>query len=214
VAAQEIEVPIEDVCSGSGADDDLVALYFATDLTGYGWFFRKQAYVNVGFGQYEGECVRHAVDRFVHFLADRGMVRRDAAWRWKGHAYRLSSDRRSRLVDDHVMLIGDAAGLAYRESGEGIRPAVESGLLAAATIVEANGRFDREQLTRYERRLDERFGASASASSAAASSALKRLASRLSVTLAPRLVDSPWLVRHVMLDRWFLHAAQPALAAC
>jgi flavin-dependent dehydrogenase len=29
-----------------------------------------------------------------------------------------------------VLLIGDAAGLAYPESGEGIRPAVESGLIA------------------------------------------------------------------------------------
>ena len=31
-----------------------------------------------------------------------------------------------------MLLIGDAAGLAYPESGEGIRPAIESGRLAAA----------------------------------------------------------------------------------
>jgi flavin-dependent dehydrogenase len=38
-----------------------------------------------------------------------------------------------------VVLIGDAAGLAYAQSGEGIRPAIESGLLAAGAIVAAGG---------------------------------------------------------------------------
>ena len=42
-----------------------------------------------------------------------------------------------------MLLVGDAAGLAYPQSGEGIRPAIESGLLAAATIVEADGDYTR-----------------------------------------------------------------------
>ena len=40
-----------------------------------------------------------------------------------------------------VLLIGDAAGLAYKQSGEGIRPAIESGLLAAQAILAAQGRL-------------------------------------------------------------------------
>ena len=31
--------------------------------------------------------------------------------------------------------VGDAAGLAYPQSGEGIRPAVESGLMAATVVL-------------------------------------------------------------------------------
>ncbi len=34
----------------------------------------------------------------------------------------------------------------------------------------------------------------------------------LEQALALRLLDRPWFVRHVLLDRWFLHAQEPALA--
>ena len=51
----------------------------------------------------------------------------------------LAPGRRPVTVGDGVMLVGDAAGLAYPQSGEGIRPAVESGLLAASAIVGAGG---------------------------------------------------------------------------
>jgi flavin-dependent dehydrogenase len=48
-----------------------------------------------------------------------------------------------------MMLIGDSAGLSYPQSGEGIRPAVESGLLAADTIIAADGNYDSEHLEPY-----------------------------------------------------------------
>ena len=47
------------------------------------------------------------------------------------------------LVDDGVLWIGDAAGLAYAESGEGIRPGVESGIMAARVIAAAAGDYAR-----------------------------------------------------------------------
>jgi len=50
------------------------------------------------------------------------------------------------------MLIGDAAGLAYPQSGEGIRTAVESGVLAAETILSAKGNFRKERLVPYAER--------------------------------------------------------------
>jgi hypothetical protein len=30
--------------------------------------------------------------------------------------------------------------------------------------------------------------------------------------LSPWMLRAPWIVRHLVLDRWFLHADQPALA--
>ena len=57
------------------------------------------------------------------------------------------------------MLIGDAAGLAYPQSGEGIRPAIESGLLAAETIIAANGDYSRAHLESYADSFHARFGA-------------------------------------------------------
>jgi hypothetical protein len=40
-------------------------------------------------------------------------------------AYRVGGSVPPRTTDDGVLLIGDAAELAYPQSGEGIRPAVE-----------------------------------------------------------------------------------------
>ena len=62
------------------------------------------------------------------------------------------------LVGEAALLIGDAAGLAYPRSGEGIRPAVESGMLAALTLIEADGCYDRDHLDVYAQRVTARFG--------------------------------------------------------
>ena len=57
-----------------------------------------------------------------------------------------------------MLLIGDSAGLAYPQSGEGIRPAVESALLAAQVILDCQGDYRRENLLPYVDRLEARFG--------------------------------------------------------
>ena len=56
------------------------------------------------------------------------------------------------------MLAGDAAGLAYPQSGEGILPPIQSGLMAASTSVEAKGRYSRDRLEPYARQVQRRFG--------------------------------------------------------
>jgi flavin-dependent dehydrogenase len=105
------------------------------------------------------------------------------------------------------MLLGDAAGLAYPQSGEGIRPAIESGLIAASAIVGAQGDYRRERLTPYARKLHRRFG----------NGSAMRLLSRLLPAGAPAalgvlLLGREWFVRRVVLDRWFLHAGAAPLA--
>jgi flavin-dependent dehydrogenase len=58
------------------------------------------------------------------------------------------------IVDrDGALLVGDAAGVARVRSGEGIRAAVESGLLAASTILRARGEYTHDRLGVYEARL-------------------------------------------------------------
>ena len=105
-----------------------------------------------------------------------------------------------------MLLAGDAAGLAYPQSGEGIRPAIESGLLAAVTIIEAGGRYTRNRLQPYEDRLQARFG------TGPVSRALTGILPAGVVTSAARrLLAMPAFVRHVVLDRWFLHAREAAL---
>jgi flavin-dependent dehydrogenase len=112
------------------------------------------------------------------------------------------------LLDDGVVLVGDAAGLAYTESGEGIRPAIESGLLAAGVILDAAGDYRRQRLARYEQLIRRRFGRRGGHRRRGGLPA-----SRLREFLSGRLLANRWFVRRVVLEKWFLHAGQPSLAS-
>jgi flavin-dependent dehydrogenase len=104
------------------------------------------------------------------------------------------------------MIIGDAVGLAYAQSGEGIRPAVESGLLAAQVAIEARGKYRREHLQRYEHAMQRRFGDRPGQRDDASV-----LPAGLRASIARSLMRNHWFAKHVLLSRWFLHANQPAL---
>jgi len=207
IAAQEVEFAIDPRDSNAFAIDEAAPeLYFCQDLKGYGWCFRKQGFMNVGFGRIDAHALPKQTMEFVQFLRRTHRILADVEWRWRGHAYLLAGETGRTPVDEGVMLIGDAAGLAYPQSGEGIRPAIESGLMAATTIVRAAGSYTRSHLEPYTADLWRRFG----------SSRLSRLLSDgvpqgMSIALARTLLESPWFVRHFVIDRWFLHAQQPAL---
>ena len=208
VAAQEVEFAVGDGDASSyPVHPEQPELYFSPDLAGYGWCFRKQGHLNVGFGRLDARGLPSATAEFVEFLKARRRIPKKASWRWRGHAYLIAAPTGRRIVDDGVILIGDAAGLAYPQSGEGIRPAIESGLMAASAISSAAGRYTRDQLDPYERHLRKRFGVSR----------LARLLSHVvpdnvAVGLAPRLLEAPWFVRRVLIHRWFLHAHEPGIA--
>jgi flavin-dependent dehydrogenase len=205
VAAQEAEFELGDEALRSGAyrtDPERPELYFSPDFRGYGWCFRKGAVVNIGFGSLVTRGVARAVEAFAAFLRGIGRVPGGATFDWRGHAYRLYESAPRRVVGDGVLLVGDAAALAYPESGEGIRPAVESGLLAAATIVRAGGGT---ALDAYDARLRARFGAARDRGVRAA------LPPGVVAAVGRELIRLPWFVRRVVLNRWFLRAGDRPL---
>jgi geranylgeranyl reductase family protein len=207
IVAQEAEFAID---SGEGEafaiERERPELYFCRDLKGYGWCFRKQDYLNVGLGRLDRHGLPKATAEFVAFLKTRGRLSSRTAWRWRGHAYSPYDSPHRRIVDAGVVLVGDAAGLAYPQSGEGIRPAIESGLLAAATIVEADGQYGKSRLEPYQERCHTRFGIGS------LSRALPRiLPAGFGTVVAGRLLGMPAFVQHVVLNRWFLRAHEPAL---
>jgi flavin-dependent dehydrogenase len=185
---------------------DIPELYFCKDLKGYGWCFRKQGYVNIGLGRADHHQLPKVTAELVEFLERRRKIPPARSWRWRGHAYLLHGGSR-RAVGDGVVLIGDAAGLAYPKSGEGIRPAIESGLFAASTILAADGHYSREQLEPYENSLAARLGGGWRADALSSVIAARALA-----PVAGFLLQVPGFVRHVALERWFLHADVPPLA--
>jgi flavin-dependent dehydrogenase len=83
------------------------------------------------------------LDRFAASMEGAGKFKLERPRRFSGHAYFLFGHSRRQIVDDRVMLIGDSAGLAFAQSGEGIRPAVESGLMAAEVLQAARGHYNR-----------------------------------------------------------------------
>lgn len=212
VAAQEIEfkAAADDLARGS-VEPEVPELFFCDDMQGYGWCFRKGNFLNIGLGRLDTRQLTRHVSQFADFLRDRGKVRCDIPARFHGHAYQLYERVVPKLTDDGVLLIGDAAGFAYAHSGEGIRPAIESGLIAAEVIlaVVAQGiqaDFSVPHLEPYRLRIKERFGAPQS------TGPTDWMPAPVLNFLAARLFASRWFSRHVLLDRWFLHAAEPAMA--
>jgi len=207
VVAQEAEFPID-------ADDrrswtiasEIPELYFCGDLRGYGWCLRKGDYVNIGLGRLDRQSLPAASADFAEFLRVRGRIPRSASWRWRGHAYLVSDPPRRRIVDEGVLLAGDAAGLAYPQSGEGIRPAIESGLIAASAILGGDGIYTRERLETYEQRLRARFDLGNR----------RPLMARLippwvAIRSLPWLLGNRLVTRRLVLDRWFLHRSEAPL---
>jgi menaquinone-9 beta-reductase len=198
VTAQEIELAMTpEEAQACPVAPGRPELFFCDDVKGYGWIFRKEHVLNIGLGRED----RHGLPAHIQsFIAEHVLpraVRLPERIRWKGHAYLVRDRSARRLVDEGVLLIGDAAGLAYTCSGEGIRPAIESALLAATTIVETRGHYDAPRLAAYVDRLNARFPRQTN-------TLLGLLPTSVVTRLAQWLFGRPWFVNRVVVDGCFL----------
>lgn len=113
-------------------------IYVEPDLRGYGWYFPKGDFLNIGVGCTgggDGSLPRRR-DALVRALRDGGRLPRGIEIEpFKGHAYAVRRQAPRRLSGPRFCLVGDAAGLARDLSGEGIGPAIRSGRLAADAVV-------------------------------------------------------------------------------
>lgn len=201
VVAQEIEFEMDArQAAGCKIQSEVPELYFCRDLQGYAWCFRKNNFLNIGLGRLDQHALSEHVGHFIEWLRDAGKLTFDLPRRLSGHAYLLYGCSKRKLVDDSVLLIGDAAGLAYMQSGEGIRPAVESGLLAAKAIKAANGKYRRERLNTYQEVLAARFGDGNSWGSRITRS----LPHGVRNGLARVLLKNKSFCRSVVVEKWFL----------
>jgi menaquinone-9 beta-reductase len=206
IAAQELEVEMDgEQCGRCAVAPDLAELYFCTDLEGYGWCVRKGNFINVGLGRTDSRRLPEAVKAFWDWLLESGRIPAGLVPKFKGHAYLLYGESRRPLLGEQAVLIGDAAGLAYDFSGEGIRPAVESGLLAAGAIARGLAAGRLVQFEEYAAQVAQRFGTRRPAPRRnAVLAGLRRLAGRL-------LVRNARFARQVILEQNFLHRDTPAL---
>jgi flavin-dependent dehydrogenase len=129
-------------------------LWFLQDrLPGYAWYVPKaDGYVNVGVGgkvetlRKNGDSLKRHWDGLVERLAGESLVT-GREFNPRGHSYRLRGSH-TLLGNGRVYLVGDAAGLATVDMGEGIGPAIQSGILAAETIL-AGGEYRVDTIPRY-----------------------------------------------------------------
>ena len=134
-------------------------LYVEPDLKGYGWYFPKDDVLNIGIGVVSGPGANlpRRRDALVASLRASGHLPADLPIEpFRGHAYVVRRRAPRRLAGPGFCLIGDAAGLARDLSGEGIGPAIRSGLWAA-DAVEAHVRRG-SSLDTYADRIVRRYG--------------------------------------------------------
>jgi len=208
VVAQEIEFEMDTAqAASSKITGDLPELFFCRDMRGYGWIFRKDNFLNVGLGRTDNhEISRHVTD-FVGYLKKTRAVEVPGNG-ISGHAYGLFGHSQRTILGDGILLIGDAAGLAYPESGEGIRPAIESGLIAAHVILFASGDYRTRRLRMYPELLTARLHRERSRLDTLS----KLLPHAMREMLGRQLLRSHSFCRNVVIDRWFLRVAEQRLA--
>ena len=206
VAAKEVEFEMTpEQARACEARGDTPELWFCRDLKGYAWVFRKGSYLNIGLGREDNHRLSDHLEAFVEEMKQSGRIPSDLPGRFKGHAYLLYAHANRPLVDDGVLLIGDAAGLAYTQSGEGIRPAIESALMAA-NVIKAATDYSALSLQSYGERIAERVGTRATDQEPGF-----EVPDWLKQPIASTLMRSHWFTRKVVTEKWFLHQEVPPL---
>ncbi len=207
VAAKEVEFEMTpEQARQCQAQGDTPELWFCRDLKGYAWIFRKGNYLNIGLGREDNHKLSEHLQAFVDDMKAAGRIPSDLPGRFKGHAYLLYAHADRPLVDDGVLLIGDAAGLAYTQSGEGIRPGIESALMAAQ-VLRSTDDYSAAALQAYGEAVARRFG-----NRALDTEEGWQVPQWLKMPLASALMRSHWFTRKVVTERWFLHQQLPPLA--
>jgi len=207
VTAQEIEFEMTAVqVTQCTIEKDIPELFFTPDLKGYGWVFRKGDFLNIGLGREDKHKLSGHVARFCQYLKQQGKIPQDTPEKMMGHAYLLYHHSVRNMIRDNVLLIGDAAGLAYPKSGEGIRPAVESAMLAARVIRQCDGDYQATALQPYNQLMEQQFGPRQSGPDL-----VERLPLPVKQIFASQLMKTHWFTKNVVTDKWFLRSGEAPL---
>ena len=211
VVAQEVEFEMNaQQKQNCQVQEEVPELFFTPDLMGYGWVFRKGDYLNIGLGREDKNKLSGHVKAFCDYLIAERKIPADIPAKYNGHAYLLYNHAVRDMTADSVMLIGDAAGLAYPQSGEGIRPAIESAMLAADVIRDCvgDGDFSKQKLQAYDDAMEQRFG-----KRLPGPDPMERLPMFVKRIFASQLMKTHWFTKNIVTDKWFLQTHQTPMPA-
>ena len=134
IAATELEFPF------AWHDPRCHLWFFDHGLPGYAWYVPKAGgWLNLGVGalseplRQRGQNLHEHWERLVTRLGRLGMID-DRPLTAAGYSYFLR-ERSGPWQNGNAFLVGDAAGMATRDLGEGIGPAIRSGIAVAEGIL-------------------------------------------------------------------------------
>jgi len=146
-------VSLEEEYQGDVLDPFCRLWFFRNRLPGYAWYVPKTGgYTNIGIGanakvlKERGSTIQEHWASFVDHLLGSGLVEQ-RHFKPGGYTYYLQGTGEYRL-GDKVFLVGDSAGLATLDMGEGIGPSIRSGILAARAIIE-NKPYNLDEIPGY-----------------------------------------------------------------
>ena len=146
-------VTLEEEFAYDYSDEQCHLWFFDNALPGYSWYVPKQnGYINVGIGAMKERLKQHGQDihsqwkYFCEQLAEKGLVR-DHTFQQKGYSYYVRGGV-EQVRRNNAFIVGDAVGLATRDMCEGIGPAIQSGMLAANSILH-NSEYDLHAIAAY-----------------------------------------------------------------
>lgn len=150
---QEQIVAMEEEFLYQDADPRCHLWFMENGLPGYSWYVPKAGgFVNVGVGGKSDELKRSADSIRRHWelviaLIDKLGLVKNHVYKPEAHTYFLRQSLEN-LRYENAFLIGDSAGLATPDMGEGIGAAIRSGLAAAHTIISGE-EYNLKNVPRY-----------------------------------------------------------------
>ena len=133
-------IALEDEIQEDWVDPICRLWFFENELPGYAWYVPKDGgYINLGVGgnaailKQRESTIQSQWDYFVDKVRRLGLVK-ETSLDPLGSVYHLRGQDPAPFINN-LYLVGDAAGLATLDMGEGIGPAIQSGQLAADAIL-------------------------------------------------------------------------------
>jgi flavin-dependent dehydrogenase len=133
-------ITLEEEIKENWSDSECRLWFFENGLPGYAWYVPKRGgYINLGVGgnaavlRERGSTIQAQWDYLIEKVRRMGLVK-GKDYDPGGYVYHLRGSAPA-VIEDNLYLVGDAAGLATLDMGEGIGPAIRSGQLAADAIL-------------------------------------------------------------------------------
>jgi len=150
----------QELLTDLGIEETSLQIFFGVVPRGYGWYFIKKGYINIGIGatwvDIKEAGPKNVYERFVEQLKGMNLIPSDIKLA-KAKSYTLVFKKPvKRSVFHNLLLVGDAAGFVSPVTGEGLYYCVSGGKFAAEAIY--NNKKYGKPLKAYQKKWMKDFG--------------------------------------------------------